>query len=85
MIIISASLCIYSNGKSAPFDSTVVSFKIKDIPHKSSQLVFEKKVPSDGTILTAGFFYTIENVGTSWHLDTCAANEKLKVIEYSFQ
>ena len=74
-----------SNNKSAPFDSTVATFKIKDIPHKSNQLVYEKKVPADGTILTAGFVYTIENVGTGWHLDTCAANEKLKVIEYPFE
>lgn len=80
---ISFSLHI-SNGKSTPFDSTVATFKVKDIPHKANQLVYEKKVPLDGTILTAGFVYTIENVGVSWHLDTCAATEKFKVIEYPF-
>jgi hypothetical protein len=74
-----------SDGYTAPFDSTVVSMKIKDIPDKAHQLIFEKKVPDDGKMLTAGFTYAIENVGYSWHLDTVAANEKMKVIEYPFE
>jgi len=73
------------NGKTAPFDSTVFSTKVKNIPDKAHQLVFERKIPNDGLPVTAGFVYTIQNVGISWHLDTCAANEKLKVIEYPFQ
>lgn len=67
------------------FDSTVFSAKVKDIPNKAHQLVFEKKIPDDGTVVAADFFYTIENVGMSWYLDTCAANEKLKIIEYPFE
>lgn len=82
---ISFALHISNTTHSIAFDSTVFSMKVKDIPNKQNQLVFEKKIPSDGSILTAGFVYSIENVGNSWHLDTCAANEKLKVIEYPFQ
>ena len=82
---ISFALHITNASHSIAFDSTVFAMKVKDIPNKQNQLVFEKKVPSDGSILTAGFLYTIENVGNSWHLDTCAANEKFKVIEYPFQ
>lgn len=82
---ITFALHISNTARSIAFDSTVFSMKVKDIPNKQNQLVFEKKVPSDGSILTAGFIYSIENVGTAGHLDTCAANEKLKVIEHPFQ
>jgi len=82
---ISFALHISNHNSGIAFDSTVVSFKVKDIPHKANQLVFEKKVPLDGADLTAGFTYMIENVGYSWHLDTVAANEKQKVIEYPFE
>ncbi|MBS1532052.1 MAG: hypothetical protein JSU01_17255 [Bacteroidetes bacterium] len=80
---ISFSLHI-SDGMSAPFDSTVFTAKVKDIPDKAHQLVFEKRIPYGKTV-TAGFVYAIKDVGYSWHLDTCAANEKFKVIEYPFQ
>jgi len=73
------------DGVSAPFDSTVYSTQVKNIPDKAHQLVFEKKVPDDGKTLTAGFTYAIQNVGFSWHLDTVASNEKQKVIEYPFE
>lgn len=68
------------------FDSTLSSMKIKDIPDSTNKLIFEKKVPSDdGSDIAAGFRYTIENVGISWHLDTCKAGETFKVVDFSFQ
>lgn len=73
------------DGHTAPFDSTVFSTQVKNIPDKAHELVFEKKIPDDGKTLTAGFTYMIQNIGYSWHLDTVAANDKLKVIEYPFQ
>ena len=82
---ITFSLHITNNSRTYGFDSVLATMKIKDIPHKANQLVFEKTAPLDTAVLTAGFFYTIENVGTSWHLDTIAANEKFKLIEYPFQ
>ncbi|HEY4323153.1 MAG TPA: hypothetical protein VGN20_04185 [Mucilaginibacter sp.] len=67
------------------FDSTLTTIKIKDIPGPSNKLVFEKKIPNDdGSILTAGFVYTTR-FGVGWSLDTCGANQKLKVIEYPFR
>ncbi|HVS93130.1 MAG TPA: hypothetical protein VHE59_13900 [Mucilaginibacter sp.] len=82
---ISFSLHVSNAQKTIAFDSTVFSAKVKDIPDKLHQLVFEKKIPGDGTVVAADFFYTIENVGMSWYLDSCAANEKFKVIEYPFR
>jgi len=82
---ISFALHISNAQTTIKFDSTVFSAKVKDIPNKAHQLVFEKRIPDDGTIVAADFFYRIENVGMSWYLDSCAANEKLKVIEYLFQ
>lgn len=82
---ISFALHVVRIGNYPSFDSTVTSFKIKDIPHKANQLVFEKKVPDDGTTLTVGFVYTIEGIGVGWHLDTLGANQKSKTIEYPFE
>jgi len=60
--------------------------KVKDIPKPADKLVFEKQVPNDdGSVLTAGFYYTIENVGISWYLDTCSVGQSFKVINYSFK
>ena len=78
-------LHISNAARSIAFDSTVFCRQVKEIPNKQNQLVFEKKVPADESILTAGFLYSIENVGNSWHLETCAANENFKVIEYPFE
>ncbi|MEP6949338.1 MAG: hypothetical protein ABI863_08695 [Ginsengibacter sp.] len=68
------------------FDSALSSMKIKDIPDSMHKLIFEKKVPNDdGSDLAAGFNYTIENVGISWYIDTCAAGQTFKVVDFSFQ
>lgn len=68
------------------FDSSLSSMKIKDIPDSTHKLIFEKKVPNDdGSDLAAGFNYTIENVGTSWHIDTCAAGQVFKIVDFPFQ
>jgi hypothetical protein len=79
------SLSIHNQSKSIAFDSVLAARSIKDIPNKANALVFSKTVPDDGSILLAGFFYTIKNVGSSWSLDTVGAHEKIKVIEYPFQ
>ena len=83
--IIDFSLHITNNGNKLILDSALAPMQIKDIPGPSKKLVFTKTVPDDGTIITAGFNYTIRNVGMSWYLDTLGANTKSKVIEYSFQ
>jgi len=67
------------------FDSLLAARRVKDIPGPLNKLVFEKNFPDDGTTLVAGFLYEIKNVGYSWRLDTMAAHEKFKVIEYPFE
>ncbi|WP_214073833.1 hypothetical protein [Mucilaginibacter sp. dw_454] len=66
------------------FDSTLATMKIKDIPKSASAMIFEKKI-NDNSLLSAGFNYSIENVGTSSHIDTIAAGEQNKEIDFSFQ
>jgi len=66
------------------FDSTLATIKIKDIPGPSNKLVLSKTLANDGSVLTAGFVYSTR-FGIGAFLDTCGANEKLKVIEYPFQ
>jgi len=82
---ITFSLHIANKNRAFGFDSVVARMKVKDIPHKVNELVFERTAPLDTTVLTAGFYYTIKNVGMSWHLDTVGSNERFKVIEYPFE
>ncbi|MBC7399659.1 MAG: hypothetical protein H7289_06915 [Mucilaginibacter sp.] len=81
---ITFSLFIKNHTKTL-FDSTITTMKVKDIPKLANKLMFEKKIINDDSELAAGFTYTIENVGMSWHLDTIAAGQKSKLIDYSFR
>jgi hypothetical protein len=82
---ITFSLVIRTHSK-VLFDSSLATMKIKDIPKIGNQLVFDKTVPNDDhTDLAAGFDYTIENVGSSWFIDTLKASALSKTITYSFQ
>ena len=82
---ITFSLVIRNSTKTL-FDSSLSVMKVKDIPKSANKLIFEKQVPNDdGSVLTTGFYYTIENVGLSWYIDTCSAGQLLKVIDYSFK
>ena len=68
------------------FDSAYAPRLIKDIPDPANKIVVEKKVIGyDDADLTAGFVYEIENVGSSWHIDTSKAGNPLKVIDYNFR
>jgi hypothetical protein len=68
------------------FDSAYAPMQIKDIPDPAHKIVVEKKVVGyDDSVLTAGFVYEIEDVGTSWHIDTSRAGNLLKVIDYNFR
>ena len=66
------------------FDSTLASMRIEDIPDASHKLVIEKTV-NDNSDLAAGFNYEIQDVGTSWFIDTSKAANPFKVIDYAFQ
>ncbi len=68
------------------FDSSFAVMKVKDIPTLSNRIVCEKKILVDENAkLTAGFLYTLENIGNSWHIELCEPNERFKEINYSFQ
>ena len=82
---ISFSLTIRNQEHTVAFDSTLTAIRIKDIPKAQNKWTFTKTVPNDGTILTAGFLYSIKNVGYSWYLDTVGVKQQIKTIEYPFQ
>jgi hypothetical protein len=68
------------------YDSAFAPMQIKDIPDAAHKIVIEKKVVGyDDEDLSAGFIYQIENVGSSWHVDTSTAGNPLKVIDYNFR
>ena len=68
------------------FDSAFAPIQIKDIPDAAHKIVVERQVVRyDDADLAAGFIYEIENVGSSWHIDTSRAGNPLKVIDYNFR
>jgi hypothetical protein len=68
------------------WDSVLPPMKIKDIPDLAHKLVVEQTVPNNyDSSVKAGFYYTIENVGYSWHFDISNAGEKYKEILFNFQ
>jgi hypothetical protein len=82
---ITFSLFIRTHSKTL-FDSSLSTIKVKDIPNFANRLIFEKTVPDDdGSELAVGVDYTIENVGSSWYLDTCKAGQTFKEVNYSFK
>lgn len=74
-----------NDGNTALLDSNLATMQIKDIPDAANKIVIEKtvNVPND-VDLSAGFLYQIDNVGTSWFIDTSRAGNPLKVIDYDF-
>lgn len=66
------------------FDTTLATIRFKDIPGPMHKLIFEKKVPNDGTLMEAGFIYSAW-FGVGSRFDTVGVGEKLKVFEYPFQ
>ena len=84
--IITFKLSIQNSSSQVLWDSVLAPMQIKDIPGLAHKLVVEKQVPgNDNSLLKAGFFYTIENVGNSWHLDAFNAGETFKIVDFNFQ
>lgn len=68
------------------FDSALAPMEIKGIPDAEHKLVIEKTIwVNNNSDLAAGFNYEIQNVGTSFFLDTMKAGNTFKIIDYSFQ
>jgi hypothetical protein len=84
--IIIFKLSIQNSANQILWDSVITPMKIKDIPNLANKVVIEKIVPNnDPSLLKVGFYYTIENVGNSWHLDSFNAGETFKAVNYNFQ
>jgi len=68
------------------WDSVLAPMQIKDIPQLAQKLVVEKYVPgNDPSLLKVGFYYSIEHVGNSWHLDSFEPGEFFKIVNFNFQ
>lgn len=68
------------------WDSTLNPIKAKDIPDLAHKLVIEKNISgNNASLLKVGFYYTIENVGYSWHIDSCRADESFKAVNFNFR
>lgn len=68
------------------WDSVLAPMKIKDIPGPTNKWVFEKLVPgNDPSLLKTGFYYSIENVGSSWFIDSFKVGETIKILDFNFQ
>ncbi len=84
--IIIFKLSIQNSTNQTLWDSALTPMKIKDIPNLTHKLVIEKSVPgNDTSLLKVGFFYSIVNVGNSWHLEAFYAGETFKVVDFNFQ
>jgi len=79
-------LSIQKSSNQTLWDSVLPPMRIKDIPDLAHKLVVEKAVPDNyDAAIKAGFYYTIENVGYSWHYDISNEGEKYKEIPFNFQ
>lgn len=68
------------------FDSALAPMRIEEIPDSAHRIIFEKTVSTPlNVILKTGFYYSIENVGYSWHLEPFPADESYKAVIFSFR
>ncbi len=67
------------------WDSVLTPIRISEIPDKDHRIKFEKQVPgNDPSLLKVGFYYSIENVGNSWYLDSFKVGQTTKSLEFNF-
>jgi len=84
--IITFKLSIQKTGDQVLWDSVLPPMKIKDIPGPANKWVIEKWVPgNDPSLLKIGFYYTIENVGNSWYIDSFKTGDTFKSLEFNFR
>ena len=83
---ITFTLSIQNSNNQTLWDSVLTTIKIKDIPDLAHKFVVEKTVPgNDNSLLKVGFYYSIENIGNSWHLDAFDAGAIFKTVDFNFQ
>ena len=82
---ISFSIFVRDDNKTI-LDSAVATMKVKEIPGEANKITINRTIiTAPSTELMAGFVYEIEHVGVSWYLDTIAANQNNKTVEFAFQ
>ena len=68
------------------WDSMLAPMKVKDIPNLAHKLIVNRLVPgNDPSLLKVGFYYSIKEVGNSWHVEAFNPGETLKVVDFNFQ
>jgi hypothetical protein len=83
--LITFKLSIEKSPNIVLWDSLLPSMKIKDIPGPANKWVIEKIVPgNDPSLLKTGFYYSIENVGSSWFIDSFSVGESFKIVDFNF-
>jgi len=68
------------------WDSALAPMQVKNIPDSAHRIVIRKKVPGNNmALLRVGFRYSIQNVGSSSYIDTSAAGETFKIVNFNFR
>ncbi len=68
------------------WDTVLAAMKIKDIPGPANKWVFDQWVPgNDPSLLKTAFYYSIENVGNSWFIDSFKVGDTLKILDFNFK
>ena len=84
--LITFTLSIVNASNKTLWDSMFLPMQLKNIPDLSHKIMVNKTVPNDdNSLLKVGFYYTIENVGYSWKLDTFSNRSTFKSIEFNFR
>ena len=84
--LITFTLSIVNASNKTLWDSVLSPMRLKDIPDLSHNIMVRKTVPNDdNSRLKVGFYYTIENIGTSWKIEDFSNREIFKLVEFNFR
>lgn len=80
-------LSIQNPSDLALWDSLLAPMQVKDIPPLAQKIVVEKEVPPgySASTLKVGFYYAIEDIGNSWHIESYEPGDSLKIVDFNFQ
>jgi hypothetical protein len=82
---ITFTLFIQNSRNKILWDSALAPMEIKDIPDSAHRIIIRKKVPGNNmSLLKVGFRYSIQNIGSSSYIDTSAAGETFKIVNFNF-
>ena len=74
-------------GSTTLLDSPLAAMTVAQVPHQAGKIDITKTVPETyrNADLQVGFLYSIDNVGSSWFLDSSKAGNLQKVVTYKFE